>query len=127
MTEQGLLRGIGVSPGTAWAPALVVRLDFPDVPDRTVEPDEVEHEVRRLHATVRVVSGKLRHLRERVLERAGEEEARIFDAQILMVQDPDFLAAVEAVIRKNRFSAETAYEFKALELSQMFQNSGSVG
>jgi phosphotransferase system enzyme I (PtsI) len=103
-----------------------VRLDFPDVPDRTVEPDEVEHEVRRLHATVRVVTGKLRQLRDRVLERAGEEEARIFDAQILMAQDPDFLAAVEAVIRKNRFSAETAYEFKALELRQMFQNSGSA-
>jgi phosphotransferase system enzyme I (PtsI) len=126
MSDERLLRGIGVSPGTAWAPALVVRLDFPDVPDRTVEPEEVEHEVRRLHAAVRVVSGKLRHLRERVLERAGEEEARIFDAQILMVQDPDFLSAVEAVIRKNRFSAETAYEFKALELRQMFQNSGSA-
>ena len=64
MTDDRLLRGIGVSPGTAWAPALVVRLDFPDVPDRTVEPDEVEHEVRRLHATVRVVTGKLRQLRD---------------------------------------------------------------
>ena len=40
-----MLRGIGVSPGVAWAPALVVRLDFPDVPDRTVAPDEVEGEI----------------------------------------------------------------------------------
>ena len=120
------LRGIGVSPGVAWAPALVIRLDFPEVPDRSVEPHEVEGEVRRLHGAVRVVVAHLNRLRERVLQRAGVEESRIFDAQIMMVQDPEFLGAVEHVIRKNRFAAETAYEFKALELRQAFSSSGSA-
>ena len=32
------LRGIGVSPGVACAPALLVRWDFPEVPDRAVRP-----------------------------------------------------------------------------------------
>ncbi len=120
------LRGIGVSPGVAWAPALVIRLDFPEVPDRSVEPHEVDGEVRRLHGAVRVVVAHLNRLRERVLQRAGVEESRIFDAQIMMVQDPEFLGAVEHVIRKNRFAAETAYEFKALELRQAFSSSGSA-
>jgi len=31
-----LLRGIGVSPGVEKAPAFIVRMDFPEVPDRTV-------------------------------------------------------------------------------------------
>src|SRR5690606_15283135 len=126
MTDTRLLRGVGVSPGMAWAPALVIQLTFPDVPDRSVEPEEVENEVRRLHAAVRVVSAHLSRLREQVLERAGVETSRIFDAQIMMVQDPDFLASVEQVIRKNRFAAETAYEFKALELRQMFSSSKSM-
>ena len=126
MTGPRELRGIGVSPGVAWAPALVIRLDFPEVPDRTVEPHEVEGEVRRLHGAVRVVVAHLNKLRERVLQRAGPEESRIFDAQIMMVQDPDFLASVEQVIRKNRFAAETAYEFKALEIRQIFSSSGSA-
>ncbi|MGE5927383.1 MAG: phosphoenolpyruvate-utilizing N-terminal domain-containing protein, partial [Gemmatimonadota bacterium] len=107
MSESRLLRGIGVSPGMAWAPALVIRLDFPDVPDRTVDEAEVEHEVERLHAAVRFVVRNLNALRERVLERAGVEESRIFDAQMMMAQDPDFLASVEQLIRKNRFAAET--------------------
>ncbi len=126
MSESRLLRGIGVSPGMAWAPALVIRLDFPDVPDRTVDEAEVEHEVERLHAAVRFVVRNLNALRERVLERAGVEESRIFDAQMMMAQDPDFLASVEQLIRKNRFAAETAYEFKALELRQIFSSSGSM-
>jgi phosphoenolpyruvate-protein phosphotransferase (PTS system enzyme I) len=112
------LRGIGVSPGVAWAPALVLRWDFPQVPDRTVSGDEVEREVHRLHEAVEYVVSHLTELGERVLQRAGPEESRIFDAQILMAQDQEFLKSVEVLIRKNQFSAETAYEFRALELRQ---------
>jgi phosphoenolpyruvate-protein phosphotransferase (PTS system enzyme I) len=110
------LRGIGVSPGVACAPAFVVRWDFPDVPDRAVRPDQVEAELRRLRDAVAYVVAHLKELGERVLLRAGPEESRIFDAQILMAQDQDFLASVETLIRNNQLSAETAYEFKALEL-----------
>jgi phosphotransferase system enzyme I (PtsI) len=97
------------------APAFVVRWEFPDVPDRAVRPDQVDAEVRRLHEAVEYVVSHLTELGERVLQRAGPEESRIFDAQILMAQDRDFLASVETLIRNNQLSAETAYEFKALE------------
>jgi phosphotransferase system enzyme I (PtsI) len=114
------IRGIGVSPGVAFAPALVVRFDFPEVPDRTVRPDQVDEEVQRLRDAVEVVVQQLRDLGDKVLRRAGPEEARIFDAQILMAQDEDFLASAETLIRNNQLSAETAYEFKALELRNLW-------
>src|SRR5512138_1131656 len=119
-TMTRTLRGIGVSPGVVCAPAFVVRMDFPEVPDRTVRPGDVETEVRRLREAVDYVVSHLRELGERVLQRAGPEESRIFDAQILMAQDEEFLASVETLIRKNQLSAETAYEFKALELRNLF-------
>ncbi|HEX3275765.1 MAG TPA: phosphoenolpyruvate--protein phosphotransferase [Gemmatimonadales bacterium] len=120
------LRGIGVSPGVACAPAFIVRLDFPEVPDRTVRPDGVEAEVKRLHEAVDYVVGYLRELGQRVLQRAGPEESRIFDAQILMAQDRDFLASVETLIRNNYLSAETAYEFKALEYRNLFSSAAML-
>ena len=119
-------RGIGVSPGVAWGPALVVRWDFPKVPDRTVRSDQVEHEVRRLHEAVDYVVSYLRELGERVLQRAGPEESRIFDAQILMAQDQEFLRSVETLIRNNQLSAETAYEFKALELRALWSGAARL-
>jgi len=103
MQQSTTVTGTGVSPGIAYAPAVIVRLDFPDVPDRGIKSSEIES--------------------ERVLERAGVEESRIFDAQILMVQDKDFLAGVEILIRNNNLSAETAYEFKALEYRELFVGS----
>jgi phosphotransferase system enzyme I (PtsI) len=120
------VRGIGVSPGVACAPALVLRWDFPDVPDRTVRPDQVEAEVQRLRSAVAEVVAHLRDLGERVLQRAGPEESRIFDAQILMAQDRDFLASVETLIRNNQLSAETAYEFKALELRNLWSGAARL-
>ena len=120
------LRGIGVSPGVVWAPAFIVRWDFPDVPDRAVRPDQVEAELRRLRDAVEYVVSHLKELGERVLLRAGPEESRIFDAQILMAQDRDFLASVETLIRNNQLSAETAYEFKALELRNQWSGAARL-
>jgi phosphotransferase system enzyme I (PtsI) len=120
------MRGIGVSPGVACAPALTVRWDFPEVKDRTVAADEVEGEVRRLRDAVDDVVSHLKELGERVLQRAGPEESRIFDAQILMAQDEEFLRSVETLIRKNQLSAETAYEFRALELRALWSGAARL-
>ncbi len=121
-----VLRGIGVSPGVACAPALLIRWDFPEVKDRTVPAGEVENEVRRLRDAVSAVVSHLQDLGERVLQRAGPEESRIFDAQMLMAQDEDFLASVETLIRKNQLSAESAYEFRALELRSLWSGAARL-
>src|SRR5690606_30313783 len=102
---------------------MLVRWSFPTVPDRSVSDDEVDHEVTRLHDAMSEVVSQLAGLRRRTLERAGPEEAGIFDAQMMMAEDEDFLAGVEYLIRKNNLSAETAYEFKALELRNAWQRS----
>jgi phosphotransferase system enzyme I (PtsI) len=121
-----MLRGVGVSPGVAFGPALVMRLDFPEVPDRAVPASQVETEVRRLREAVDRVVASLEELGQRVYERAGPEESRIFDAQIEMAKDEYFIQSVEQLIRNNALSAETAYEFKALEVRNLWSNSPSA-
>jgi phosphotransferase system enzyme I (PtsI) len=117
-----MLRGVGVSPGVAFAPALAVRWSFPQVDGRTVTADQLDAEVGRLQLAVQEVVSQLSMLRNRTLERAGPDAAGIFDAQIMMAQDAEFLGSVEALIRKNLLSAESAYEFKALELRNAWQS-----
>ena len=126
MAAPHMLRGVGVSPGVAFGPALVMRLDFPEVPDRAVPASQVESEVRRLREAVDRVVASLKELGQRVYERAGPEESRIFDAQIEMAKDEYFIQSVEQLIRNNAMSAETAYEFKALEVRNLWSNSPSA-
>ncbi len=126
MTASRTLTGIGVSPGVAIAPARIVDARFPDVPDRSIGASEVEGELARLRAAIDAVVLHLEQLRERVRERAGPVESGIFDAQILMAKDPDFLASVEYLITHNNLSAETAFEFKALEMRVAWSGAGNL-
>src|SRR3989475_559274 len=60
-----------------------------------------------------------------VEDRAGVDEARIFDAHILMLEDKEFLASVAELIRENHLTAEKAFEFKALEVRDAWAATGS--
>ena len=124
MSER-LLKGIGVSPGIAVGPAVVVRWTMPEVPHRVVPRSQVEKEVRRLRAAVRDVRRYIQALKAKAEDRAGVDEARIFDAQVLMLEDKQFLAGVADLIRENHLTAEKAFEFKALEVRDMWAASGS--
>ena len=120
-----LLRGIGVSPGIAMGPTVTVRWALPEVPHRVVPRRQVEREVRRLRAALKDVRGQLTELRARTADRAGVDEARIFDAQILILEDREFIGGVAELIRENHLTAEKAFEFKTLEVRDLWTAAGS--
>src|SRR5437879_13438665 len=93
------LKGVGVSPGIGVGPAVVVRWTMPDVPHRVVPRSQVEKEVRRLRAAVRDVRRYIQALKAKAEDRAGVDEARIFDAQVLMLDDKRARAAVAGLVR----------------------------
>ena len=120
-----LLKGIGVSPGIAMGPTVTVRWALPEVPHRVVPRTQVEKEVRRLRAALKDVRGELMELRARAEDRAGVDEARIFDAQLLMLEDKDFIGGVAELIRENQLTAEKAFEFKTLEVRDLWTAAGN--
>ncbi|MEX2157507.1 MAG: phosphoenolpyruvate--protein phosphotransferase [Gemmatimonadales bacterium] len=120
-----LLKGIGVSPGIAMGPAVVVRWALPEVPHRVVPRTHVEKEVRRLRAALKDVKRQLTELRAHAEDRAGVDEARIFDAQILMLEDKEFIGGVAELIRENHLTAEKAFEFKTLEVRDLWTAAGN--
>lgn len=122
---ERLLKGIGVSPGIAMGPIVTVRWALPEVPHRVVPRTQVEKEVRRLRAALRDVRKQLTDLRARAEDRAGVDEARIFDAQMLMLEDKDFIGGVAELIRENHLTAEKAFEFKTLEVRDLWTAAGN--
>ena len=122
---ERLLKGIGVSPGIAMGPTVTVRWALPEVPHRVVPRTQVEKEIRRLRAALKDVRGQLTELRARAEDRAGVDEARIFDAQVLMLEDKEFIGGVEDLIRENHLTAEKAFEFKTLEVRDLWTAAGN--
>jgi phosphotransferase system enzyme I (PtsI) len=104
---------------------VVVRWTMPEVPHRVVPRSQVEKEVRRLRAAVRDVKRYIQDLKAKAADRAGADEARIFDAQLLMLEDKEFLSGVAHLIRENHLTAEKAFEFKALEVRDLWTATGN--
>ena len=81
------LTGRGVSPGVAVGRALVLTHRALDVRYR-VAADEVDLEVERLARATAVARQQLGEIRERLGRGEDPEPASIFDAQLLMLDDP---------------------------------------
>jgi len=126
MSPQRVLYGISVSPGIAVGPVHVLRSELPEVTHRVIPLDQVEAEVERLRGAVAVVRAELEAMKERTSERAGREEAKIFGAQIAMLEDRTLLDEVERLVRENQLTAERAFEFQVLEVKEAWAQSSNA-
>ncbi len=120
-----VLHGIPVSRGVAVGPALVVRWEVPATTDSAIPAARVEGEIARLHEALAHAKERIQHVRERAAERAGPEEARIFDAQLLILEDVELVSGTERLITDNHFSAERAFELKMMEWRGLWSTTGS--
>ncbi len=112
--------GIGASSGRARGPARWIRWDLPSPPHRTVAPEDVEAEIRRFEEARAWARRRIAELRVETAERVGEIEAKIFDSQVLMLDDPDLVEGTISYIRDNYLSAERAFDWRVLEIRARF-------
>lgn len=116
--------GIPASPGIVIAPARVLRWEVPRVPQgATIGPDAVESEIARLREACEYAKSRIRAVQERAAVTVGEVEARIFEPQVLMLEDADLLQGTMALIRDNHLQAERAFELKVLEWESALSHS----
>jgi phosphoenolpyruvate-protein phosphotransferase (PTS system enzyme I) len=101
--------GIPASPGVGVAP--IFRLEREEIAVRqTLVPEaRVEAEVARFHAALEVSRGDLRSIRDRIARELSGTEAGIYDAHLLILDDPDLKTAVEGAIRGERRNAAWAF------------------
>ena len=79
------LRGVGVSPGIAVGPALVVEREAVPVFRLLLAPDQIEPEVGRLTRALADSRRQLQAIKERLSREADVPHAYIFDAHLLML------------------------------------------
>jgi len=121
----GVIRdGIPASPGIVIGPAYVLRWEQPRAPHVTLPPERVEAEIAAFQEARHWAQERIRLIQRETAERLGGIEAGIFEPQILLLEDPDFVRGTEEYIRENRLSAARAFELRMLELHSDFARSG---
>jgi phosphotransferase system enzyme I (PtsI) len=83
-------------------------------------PHEVEHEVQRLTRAVQASQRQLQAIKDRLSKEVGAPHAYIFDAHLLMLEDPLLLDRAVAVIREEHVNAEWALRSVSEQLHALF-------
>jgi len=113
------LNGIGVSPGVAVGPALVA-IQRTQVLRFPVGPDGVARELSALERARQRSRSQLEQIRRRIATARGADLAAIFDAQLLMLDDPILVGRAAAVVRNERVNAEWAVQRALDEAAAVF-------
>ncbi|MBC1619183.1 phosphoenolpyruvate--protein phosphotransferase [Listeria welshimeri] len=108
------LKGIAASDGIAIAKAYL--LVEPDLSYEKTEVTDVESEVKRFESALEVSRTELSTIREKAAKDLGEDKAQIFDAHLLVLNDPELTGPIEESIKNAKTNAETALQ----ETTDMF-------
>ncbi|HBE9443570.1 phosphoenolpyruvate--protein phosphotransferase [Clostridioides difficile] len=107
-------KGIGASPGVALGKALVVEHSELVIEKKSI--DNVEAEIAKLENAVAVSKDELVKVKEKASEELGAEEAEIFEAHLLVLEDPELIGSAIDKIKTENVNAEYALN----EIKEMF-------
>ena len=113
-TYVEVLKGTGASPGVAIGKALVIEHSELSIEKKYI--DNIEEEIQKLENAVKISKEELIKVKEKAFNELGEHEAEIFEAHLLVLEDPELIDSSIAKIRDEKVNADYALN----EIKEMF-------
>ncbi len=104
--QERILLGVPTAPGVAIGEVFLYRHDVPQFREFRIPPEGRERELSRFRQALHETKRQICDLRERLAGLAGETAARIFDAQLLILEDVEMIEQIETGIDKSGANAE---------------------
>jgi phosphocarrier protein FPr len=118
--EPGALAAIPISTGIALGPLFKYQPPPPPIPTGLVEQPEPEWQ--RLGQAIEAVKKAIREQRRGVAASLGNEQAAIFDAHLLILEDPDLLAQTRAKIFTEKLNASAAWNQAITAVAEQYRS-----
>jgi phosphoenolpyruvate-protein phosphotransferase (PTS system enzyme I) len=115
-----ILSGHGASRGSVLGRARVRLPHALDVVEAHIEASEVDAEMGRLHAAIDVVRIEMHTLRDRLHGALAQEVGEFLDLHALLLDDPELLAGLDALVRTGRYTADYALRLQRDRIASVF-------
>lgn len=115
-----LLEGVAASPGIAIGKSLLKKEEKIKIDKKNISNDQIENEIQKLHKALNKSKKSLKKLKEETAENLGEEQAEIFTAHLMILDDPEVIPLFEDKIKNNKINAEAAVKAVIDEFSAVF-------
>jgi len=106
---ERVLRGIPVSAGVCRGKILVLDKARKGVERRLLPDAEISGELNRLQQSLVRTREQLQEVQRKVAQNLGAEHATIFDAHLMVLEDPALIDEVVRVIQRDKVNAEYAF------------------
>jgi phosphotransferase system enzyme I (PtsI) len=94
--------GIPASPGIVIGKAfLYLEEDFPEIPRYSIKKHQIESEWARFLGAIKEAGEEIKTLHERAVREISREQADIFEAHLLMLEDTDFQEQIKDRLKEN--------------------------
>src|SRR5690606_6229387 len=110
--------GQGVSDGIAIGPASVIESEGEPGESYPIAEDQVEREVERFQQAIQLAADEITSIGRQVAEKIDTQQAAIFDAHLMMLQDPNLADRTIRHIRSEKRNAESIFWEVASELGE---------
>jgi len=116
------LNGIAASPGVAIGPVFVLEPEELAVRETEIAPSNAEAELAAFRAALEASKRDLTAIRDGIAAELGEDEARIYDAHLMILEDPDMISAVELGVRERHRNAASVFQGVMGAVAARFEN-----
>lgn len=104
--KEVVFRGVGAAPGIVIGHAYAFKKEVPRVEQWTIGAEAVDHEIDRLMRAVSKSEKELNKILVFAQQKLGEAKAKIFEAQVMVLQDQILLRSLGDRIRRELKNAE---------------------
>jgi len=107
--KERVFRGIPASPGIAIGKIHLIEGDLVEVTEESIPEEEIGQEIERLRGALNKTRAELLAIKKRVVNRIGEESAKVFDAHLMILEDKIILEEAIRRIRQEKKKADWVY------------------
>jgi phosphotransferase system enzyme I (PtsI) len=98
--KEYVFHGIPASPGIAIGTVLILKKNEFSVEQRKILPSEVEGEITLFRDALNKTRGQTQELQLKILRILSENDSKIFDAHLLILDDKPLMEEIEETVRK---------------------------
>jgi len=115
------IHGIGASPGIITGRAFLVERFKVRLPQKRINPSQVDEEVERFHRAIEMSRDQLLEVKEKILDPEVRQHTFILDVHMMILDDQMLLRNTEEHIRKRKVNAEWALDLTLEKLDSAFK------
>jgi len=115
-----MLKGIGASPGIVIGRAFLLEEEDFYISKRTIDASDIKEEILRFRKALVETKEEMDKIRQKVLKQLGKRHVRLFDAYVLILEDPILRDDVIKMVTEQRVNAEYALQMVIDKITKTF-------